>query len=116
MNPQEFWIAQGSHADIVTYSENQAKDLGWSKEPIHVIEKSAYDKAVEALKEAQKENEKLLKFKEEMWKLGQAMPPNAISMMIQRELGKFGETNSSRVGGLVIPTTYRSKLEKRGAF
>ena len=54
MNPQskarEFWIAQGSHADIVTYSEKQAKDLGWSKEPIHVIEKSAYDKAVEALK------------------------------------------------------------------
>ena len=39
--------------------------------------------------ELQKENEKLLKFKEEMWKLGQAMPPNAISMMIQRELGKL---------------------------
>ena len=40
-------------------------------------------------KELQKENEKLLKFKEEMWKLGQAMPPNAISMLIQRELGKL---------------------------
>lgn len=39
--------------------------------------------------ELQKENEKLLKFKEEMWKLGQAMPPNAISMMIQKELGKL---------------------------
>ena len=39
--------------------------------------------------ELEKENEKLLKFKEEMRKLGQAMPPNAISMMIQRELGKL---------------------------
>ena len=49
---------------------------------LEVIELSVY----QAL---QKENEKLLKFKEEMWKLGQAMPPNAISMMIQRELGKL---------------------------
>lgn len=35
---KEFWIAQGSHADIVCYSETQAKLLGWSKPYIHVKE------------------------------------------------------------------------------
>ena len=37
--PREFWIAQGSHADIVLYSEEEAIRLGWSKPYINVIEK-----------------------------------------------------------------------------
>lgn len=41
--PREFWIAQGSHVDIVCQNEQHAKDLGWSKSYIHTIEKSAYD-------------------------------------------------------------------------
>lgn len=36
--PREFWIAQGSHADIVCYTEDQAKKLGWSIPFIHVSE------------------------------------------------------------------------------
>ena len=103
MNPQskvrEFWLFKNGVGCANPDYQSLKPDALVIDDFIHVIEFEAYRKAVEALKVAQKENEKLLKFKEEMWKLGQAMPPNAISMMIQRELGKFGETNSSRVGG-----------------
>lgn len=91
MNPhgkaREYWLkfaeAYGDEDQIFDEKSD------YHQKQIHVIEFEAYSKAVKALKVAQKENEKLLKFKEEMWKLGQAMPPNAISMMIQRELGKL---------------------------
>lgn len=79
-NAREFWLkfaeAYGDEDQIFDEKSDH------HQKQIHVIEFSAY----QAL---QKENEKLLKFKEEMWKLGQALPPNAISMMIQKELGKL---------------------------
>ena len=97
VNRREFWIDSlpiFNGDDIVSWKRAYTNEQdGFEKhkgnELYHVIEFEAYQKAVEALKVAQKENEKLLKFKEEMWKLGQALPPNAISMMIQRELGKL---------------------------
>lgn len=54
--PREFWIAQGSHADIVCYSEKEAKELEWEKNHIHVIEKSAYDAQRKAWYEERKLN------------------------------------------------------------
>lgn len=44
MEYKEFWIAQGSLADIVCYNEKQAIDLQWTKNPIHVIEYAAFEK------------------------------------------------------------------------
>ena len=44
---KQFWIAQGSHADIVCYTEKQAIDLEWTKPYIHVIDYDSYQKLKE---------------------------------------------------------------------
>ena len=53
---KEFWIAQGSLADIVCYNEKQAIDLQWTKNPIHVIEYAAFEKLQKDWEEAATKN------------------------------------------------------------
>ena len=53
---KEFWIAQGSLADIVCYNEKQAIDLQWTKNPIHVIEYEAFEKLQKDWEQAATQN------------------------------------------------------------